>query len=96
MGNGRTNCHNRNRNNYSLLFIEKNKSPLTESQINSLSALSINRFDRNATKQWNPKIAKISDVAMLGGMAMPGLLYIDKDIRKDYKSILPMTLEMYF
>ncbi len=77
-------------------LLKKNKSPLTESQINSLSALSINRFDRNATKQWNPKIAKISDVAMLGGMAMPGLLYIDKDIRKDYKSILPMTLEMYF
>ena len=39
-------------------LLKKNKSPLTESQINSLSALSINRFDRNATKQWNPKIAK--------------------------------------
>lgn len=77
-------------------LLKKNKSTITESQINSLNALSINRFDRGATHQWNTKIAKVSDVAMLGGMALPGLLYIDKDIRKDFRSILPMTLEMYF
>lgn len=77
-------------------ILKKNKKSLSEDQINNLHITDINRFDRGATKQWSPKIAKLSDVAMLGGMAMPGLLYIDKDIRKDFRSVLPMTLEMYF
>lgn len=74
-------------------FLHKQKGALTEADIAALQITDVNRFDRSATHQWNPKIATASDIGWYSSMAMPALLFIDKSVRQEYGSILTMWSE---
>jgi membrane-associated phospholipid phosphatase len=74
-------------------FLHKHKPLLTETDILALDVTTINRFDRSATNNWNTRIAKASDVGMIGSMILPALLFADKNVRKDYGSVLAIWSE---
>src|SRR4029079_10299737 len=45
--------------------------------------------DRSATYRWSPKSATASDVLLITSVAMPGLLFINKNVRQEhYVSLL--------
>jgi len=65
-------------------ILKHHKSPLSSTQINQLSSTDIWKPDRFATENWSTRAATASDVFMIGTMALPALLWIDRDVRKDY------------
>jgi membrane-associated phospholipid phosphatase len=76
-------------------FLHKNKFVLTEHDIVNLQISEINRFDRSATRQWNTKIALASDIGWYGSMTFPALLFIDRRVSKEYRTILTMWSETF-
>jgi hypothetical protein len=77
------------------LILHKKKKPLTADEINSLKVTDINRFDRSAIFRNSRGCAITSDIFEYGSMAAPALLFIDKDIRKDYATVLPIWAETF-
>jgi membrane-associated phospholipid phosphatase len=78
------------------LSIVKSKSPLDSVYIVGLDANDINRFDRSATWQdpeFAPAARTVSDVFMGISHALPFLLFIDKEIRKDWADVLLLMLQ---
>lgn len=65
------------------LFLQHNTPPLTEPEILKLDRQSINRFDRPATKYWNPGIAKVSDGVAAGSVLMYSYFFFKPETRKD-------------
>ncbi len=59
----------------------------------SYSLTDVNKFDRNFARSYHKLPAKVSDVFMFSSVALPGLLLIDKNIRKD-KSFYLMYAEV--
>jgi membrane-associated phospholipid phosphatase len=57
---------------------------LTIAQVNSLNKFDISGFDRNATKNWNPKADLASDILVYGSVTLPAFLMIKKRMRKDF------------
>jgi membrane-associated phospholipid phosphatase len=77
-------------------FLKRKKEPLTETQINSLNIMDINRFDRSAAQRtWNSKINLSSDIGMVFSIATPALLLIDPKMRSEAKVIIPMWMETF-
>jgi len=78
------------------VFLKKNKPLLTEEQINQLDKNDIWKPDRFATNYWNPRVAKASDALMFTSIALPALLYINKNVRsnKDAGKITLMYAEV--
>ena len=73
------------------LNVVDNKTPLDSLTIIHLDANDINRFDRSATWQdaeFAPKARTLSDIGMAASHALPFLLMIDKEIRKDWAPLL--------
>ncbi|MCP4442166.1 MAG: phosphatase PAP2 family protein [Aureispira sp.] len=66
------------------ILLDRKTKPLTEESIMLLDRNKVWGIDRGATKNWSPTMAKVSDGLMFGSMALPGLLYIDPKVRKDY------------
>ena len=78
------------------LSIVTGKSPLDSMTIIQLDANDINRFDRSATWQdagFAPTARIISDVTMGISNAMPFLLFLDKEIRKEWAGVLTLIFE---
>ncbi len=78
------------------LNIVDRKPALDSLTILGLDAHNINWFDRSATRQsaaFAPKARSISDVGMYGSYALPFLLLIDQEIRKDWAPLLLLYLE---
>lgn len=61
----------------------KSEAP-TSQQIQMLNRNDIWKFDRSATYRWSPKCAKASDVLMYSSFVMPGLLFINKNVRQEH------------
>jgi membrane-associated phospholipid phosphatase len=77
-------------------ILKKKKEPLTETQINSLNIMDINRFDRSAAQRpWNSKINLASDIGMVFSIATPAFLLIDPKMRCEAKVIIPMWMETF-
>jgi hypothetical protein len=77
------------------LILHKKKLPLTADQVAMLQPSSVNKFDRNAIYQHSRAAAITSDVFQYTAMASPAFLFIDKDIRRDWKTVMPIWMETF-
>ena len=59
-------------------YFYRNKTPLTETEINSLSISNINSFDRRATANYSHSAEKASDVMLVSSIALPAILSTPK------------------
>lgn len=76
-------------------ILYKKKTPINLEEINALKPEQVNKFDRSAIYR-NSNGAKIaSDVFYYSASLAPALLFIDKNVRKDWKYVLPMWAEVY-
>lgn len=76
-------------------FMHKNQKIITLDEINALSPSMVNKFDRSAIFN-DSKGAKItSDIFMYSASLAPALMFIDKEVRKEWKTYLPMWMEVY-
>jgi hypothetical protein len=78
----------------SLILHKKNK-PLTADEVSALKVTDINKFDRSAIFRHSHPTAITSDVFQYSSMVAPALLFIDKDIRRDVKTVLPIWAETF-
>ncbi len=70
-------------------FLSKTNHAPALSELPSLSRNDVLKFDRSATYRWSPPAATASDVLMYSSVAMPGLLFINKEVRQErYVSLL--------
>lgn len=70
-------------------FLSKTNRAPTLDELPSLNRNDVWKFDRSATYRWSPRTATASDVLMYSSMAMPGLLFINKEVRQErYVSLL--------
>ncbi len=77
----------------SSLILHKKKSALSCAAVKELNANDINVFDRGAVYQHSKAAAIASDVFQYTAMASPALLFIDKNIRKDWATVMPIWAE---
>lgn len=69
------------------LALSRKVQPLTQAQIQALDRNNVSLFDRDATYHWSKPIKVTSDILLYSSMAMPSVLFLDKDIRKDYLQV---------
>ena len=84
-------------NNYGLDYV-RNKTPLDSATVVNMGPEDVNWFDRPATWQdydFKPTAEKISDIAVDISIIMPALLFIDKDIRKEWLSVIVLYFESH-
>ena len=82
--------------NYWGMVVLYRKPPLDSTEIASLNAKDINRFDRSATQQDAASMYtawKISDVGMGVSFMLPGLLMLDKEIRQNWAPVILLFLQ---
>lgn len=77
------------------LILHKKKKPLTFEELSNLKPENVNKFDRYAIYQHSKASAIASDVFQYTAMVSPALLFIDKDIRKDWKTVMPIWMETF-
>lgn len=77
------------------LILHKKKKPLTFAELSNLKQTDVNKFDRYSINQHSKAAAISSDIFQYTAMVSPALLFIDKDIRKDWKSVLPIWVETF-
>ncbi len=77
------------------LILHKKKQPLTFEELSNLKPSDVNKFDRYAIYQHSKASAIASDVFQYTAMVSPALLFIDKDIRKDWKTVMPIWMETF-
>ncbi|AQG79329.1 phosphatase PAP2 family protein [Spirosoma montaniterrae] len=76
------------------LVLEKQVTPLTVAQINSLNRNDIPAFDRPATYRFSHTYDRLSDVTWASGVAGLGLLTLGtKPMRQDWKTVGVMYIE---
>lgn len=73
----------------------KKKHPLTEADINNLKPTDVNKFDRYSIYQHSKAAAITSDVFQYTAAVSPAFLFIDKEIRRDWKTVLPVWMETF-
>ncbi len=77
-----------------LIKYKKNK-PLTLADVANLKPTDVNKFDRYAVYQHSRAAAITSDVFQYTAAISPVFLFIDKNIRKDWKTIMPIWMETF-
>lgn len=78
------------------LSIVTGKSPLDSLAVIQLDVNDVNRFDRSATRQdagFAPTARSISDFTMGFSQAMPFLLFLDREVRKEWGAVLMLIFE---
>ena len=76
------------------IVVSNQLSPLTAAQLNSLDPFNINGLDRSATNNWSPASATASDVLLYSSFVLPGVLMLNKRMRKDFLVIGFMYAEV--
>lgn len=69
------------------LILQKKVKPLREADIQQLSPLQVNRFDRPACFNWNPSIARLSDGVAAGSCLMYVYFAFDSRTKTDLSAI---------
>lgn len=70
-------------------FLGRKDVPPTPQQIQAMNRSNIWKVDRSATYRWSPKSATASDVFLYASVAMPALLLINKNVRRErYVSLM--------
>ncbi|MEN9447162.1 MAG: hypothetical protein RJA25_452 [Bacteroidota bacterium] len=77
------------------IFLWKKKHPLTPADISNLKPTDINKFDRYSVYQHSKAAAIGSDIFQYTAAISPALLFIDKDIRRDWKTVMPIWMETF-
>jgi len=76
-------------------FIDNKRIPPSPEQIQLLEKDDIWGFDRNAVNHWSPKCDKVSDILLYSSITMPGLLFINKNVRHErYTSLIYLETMM--
>lgn len=76
------------------LVLERQVEPLTQRDILMLNRNNIPAFDRPATSQYSVTADRLSDAALVGNVAVVGLLTLGtKPMRQDIKTVAVMYLE---
>jgi len=76
-------------------LLYRSVSPPTLEELNNLSNLSINSFDRYATDRYSTTADLSSDILIGAFTAAPFILFFDKTIRNDWKTITLMYIEVW-
>jgi len=76
-------------------LLYRSVSPPTIAEVNQLSSTSINKFDRNAAGRFSTTLDKSSDILIGAFAAAPLILFSDKTIRDDWKTITLMYVEVW-
>lgn len=76
-------------------LLQKKVEPLSQTSILQLNRNSINTFDRIATHQWNPGVAKVSDGVAVGAILMQSYFYFNKTTRPDAFKIGVVSFESF-
>lgn len=69
------------------LILQKKVKPLSEAEIQQLSPLQVNRFDRPACYNWNPSVARLSDGVAAGSCLMYVFFAFDSRTKADLPAI---------
>ena len=77
------------------IFMQANARKPSTIEIQNLIRKNINSFDRIATYQWNPKIAKASDIVAGASALLPFALLLDKNMRRDGLKIANVTFQSF-
>ncbi|MEM7656272.1 MAG: phosphatase PAP2 family protein [Bacteroidota bacterium] len=80
----------------SSLWLSRAVEPLTPAELGALDRNQVLRFDRGIIGQWWPGAAKVSDVLLLGSLALPFGLNLFGEVRPHWKEHLLMTQEVLF
>jgi membrane-associated phospholipid phosphatase len=72
---------------------EPNVKALTEAQILAQNTQDISAFDRSATLNSSYAARTASDVGLISSVVLPSVLFLDKDIRADYKTVSTLYAE---
>ncbi len=80
----------------SSMYFHLRDTCLSDQQIETLDPLSINQFDRSATKKWSPFLSRVSDAGLLLCMTSPVFLLASSDIRKTSSVYTLMAFENLF
>lgn len=75
------------------IYLNKNITPLSIQEINSLKKENINSFDRFATNYYSDKIALTSDIFFYSALVAPASLLIAPEIRNDWLTVGTMYAE---
>ena len=75
--------------------MQKSVRPLTLSDLDGLSRMNINAFDRKTSYNWNPQVAKTSDWILIGSTILPMALIGLKPVRKDFPQLLILGTQTY-
>jgi membrane-associated phospholipid phosphatase len=76
----------------------RNKTPLDSAVVVNLGPNDVNWFDRPATWQsvdFTPTAEKISDWGVNVSIVLPALLFLDKDIRSEWLSVIVLYVESH-
>lgn len=76
-------------------ILERRRAEPTLASIQNLDRMSIGKFDRGATYNWNPKAAHWSDALMYGAIASPLLFLAGERSRKDALSVGAISAEVF-
>ena len=77
------------------LILEKKSAEPTLASFQNLDRMSIGKFDRSATYNWNPKAAHWSDAIMYGAIASPLLFLGGERSRKDFLTAGSISAEVF-
>ena len=64
-------------------ILHTHNKPFTVDQVHALNLGTVPKFDRFATRFYSQSARKASDIMVASSLILPGLLLIDKDIRRD-------------
>lgn len=68
-------------------LLQQNLDPLTPGQISMLDASEVSAFDRDALDNYDETAHQLSNGFLFSSLALPGILLIDRDIRRDAPKI---------
>jgi membrane-associated phospholipid phosphatase len=74
-------------------FMNRKIQPFTPSQTVALNDLNINRFDRGTVNNFSLRAASISDILLLGSIALPAALFTQKKIRNNWQRTVGVGMQ---
>lgn len=78
------------------LYFQEKVNPLSAQQIALLDQRSVNQFDRYACTQWNPTIARSSDILAVGSVLLPACYAFNARTKGDLLPIVNVSLQSLF
>jgi membrane-associated phospholipid phosphatase len=71
----------------------RNKPYLDSAKVASLDPSQINKFDRSATRHYDPNASLIADIGLYASIALPGLLLTNDNVNKEKLKVAALYVE---